>query len=93
MRTIGRLAGWVCLVLVSLTVLTYAADDLWTRYRRRPTEQIKVDRVYAAVNHWNQVEYSIGTPVMETCVESLMPHYGFTPCWYLRRHTIREIGP
>jgi hypothetical protein len=93
MRTIGRIALRGCLALVSLAIVTYAADDLWARSRGRPTEQIKVDRVYAAVNHFNQVEYSIGTPIMETCIEALMPHFGYTPCWYLTRHTLREIGP
>ena len=93
MRTIGRMALRGCLVLVSLAALTYVADDFWSRFRRRPVEQIKVDRIYAAVNQWNQVEYSIGTPVMETCIDALMPHFGYTPCWYLRRHTIRQIGP
>jgi hypothetical protein len=93
MRTIRRIALWGCFALVSLTGLIYLVDDLWARFRGRPVEQIKVGRVYAAVNHFNQVEYSIGTPAIETCVETLMPHFGYTPCWYLRRHTIQQIGP
>jgi len=93
MRTIRRIALWGCLFLVSLTGLTYVADDLCSRYRMRPVEQIKVDRIYADVDHWNHVEYSIGRPIMETCIDALMPHFGYTPCWYLRRHTIRQIGP
>jgi hypothetical protein len=93
MRTIRKLALRGLLVLAGVTVFTYAADDLWTRYRGRPVERMKVDRYYAAVNHWNEVEYSVGTPVMQTCVDSLMPHFGYTPCWYLRRHTLQKIGP
>lgn len=81
------------LVLVSLAAFIYLGDDLWARYRGRPVEQMKVGRLYAAVNHFNEVEYSVGTPVMETCVDALMPHFGYTPCWYLRRHDIRQIGP
>jgi hypothetical protein len=93
MRTIRKIALWACLALVSLTALIYVADDRWARFRGRPVEQIQVGRLYAAVNHFNQVEYSVGTPVMETCVDALAPHFGYTPCWYLRRHTIRQIGP
>ena len=93
MRTIRRIALWGCLVLASLTGLTYLVDDLRARFLGRPVEQIKVGRVYAAVNHYNQVEYSIGTPAIVTCVEALMPHFGYVPCWYLRRHTIQQIGP
>ena len=93
MRTIRRIAGWVCLALLSLAALIYVADDLWARFRGRPVEHIKVGRYYAAVNHWNEVEYSVGKPVIETCADTLMPHFGYTPCWYLRRHTIQQIGP
>jgi len=94
MRIIRRIAIWGFLALVSAADLTYVADDLlWSHFRKRPVEQIKVGRVYADVDHWNHVEYSIGTPVMETCVDALMPHLGYKPCWYLKRHTIRQIGP
>jgi hypothetical protein len=93
MRTIRKIALWGCLVLVSLSVLIYAADDLWARYRGRPVEKIKVGRLYAAVNHFNETEFSVGTPVMETCVDALMPHFGYTPCWYLRKHPIEQFGP
>jgi hypothetical protein len=81
------------LALVSLAALVYLGDDLWARYRGRPVEQMKVGRLYAEVNHFNELEYSVGTPVMETCVDALLPHFGYTPCWYLRRHDIRQIGP
>jgi hypothetical protein len=81
------------LALVSLAALLYLGDDLWARYRGRPVEQMKVGRLYAEVNHFNELEYSVGTPVMETCVDALLPHFGYTPCWYLRRHDIRQIGP
>jgi hypothetical protein len=93
MRTIRKIALWGCLALLGLTAFIYVADDLWARFRGRPTEQIKVGRLYAAVNHWNEVEYSVGTPIMETCVDALLPHFGYTPCWYLQRHTIQQIGP
>jgi hypothetical protein len=93
MRTIRKIAALGCLALGTLTGVIYLADDLWARFRGRPVEQIKVGRVYAVVNHFNEIEYSIGAPAMETCVEALMPHFGHTPCWYLRRHTIQQIGP
>jgi len=53
---------------------------------------MRVDRVYAAMNHWKEVEYSVGAPVMEKCVDALMPHFGYVPCWYLRRHTFQQVG-
>jgi hypothetical protein len=92
-RTIRKIAFTTCLALLGLAALIYLVDDLWARYRGRPVEQMKVGRLYAEVNHFNELEYSVGTPVMETCVDALLPHFGYTPCWYLRRHDIRQIGP
>jgi hypothetical protein len=93
MRKIRKLAIWACLAVAGLAGLTYVADDIWAGFRGWPVEQIKVGRLFAEVNHYNEVEYSVGTPVMETCIDALMPHFGHTPCWYLRRHDIRQIGP
>jgi hypothetical protein len=93
MRTIRKIALWGCFALLSLAGLIYLGDDLYARSHGRPVEQIKVGHVYAAFNHFNQVEYSIGPSAMETCIEALMPHFGYRPCWYLRRHTIQQIGP
>jgi hypothetical protein len=84
---------WGCLALVGLAGLAWVAEDLWARHRGRPVEQVKVGMLYAAVNHWNEVEYSVGAPVMETCVDAVMPHFGYAPCWYRKKHNIRQIGP
>ena len=92
MRHFRKLLLRGCLALAGLTALVYAGDDLWARHRGKPVEQLKVDRIYAAMNQFNQVEYSVGTPTMETCVDALMPHFGHVPCWYLRRHTFQQIG-
>jgi hypothetical protein len=93
MGAVKAIALWGCLALLSLTASLYVADDLWARFRGRPVEQIKVGRIYLAVNQWNQLEHSVGPSVMEMCVDALMPHFGDTPCWYLRRHTIQYVGP
>jgi len=92
MRFVWKIVLWGCLGLVGLSAFIYASDDLWARFHGRPVEQMHVGRIYAAMNHWNQVEYSVGPSVMETCVDALMPHFGYVPCWYLRRHTVQQIG-
>jgi hypothetical protein len=55
-------------------------------------EEIEVGRLYATMNHWNQIEYSVGTPIMErasthSCRISVTYRAGI-----LRRHTIQQIG-
>jgi len=86
-----RILLFGCLALAGLAAFTFASDEVWARIQGRPVEQIKVDRVYAVLDRWNRVEYSVGTPVIETCIDALMPHFGYVPCWYLQRHTLREI--
>jgi len=92
MRTVRKILLRGCLALIALAVFVYAADDLWTRSRGRPTEQMKVDRYYAMLDRWNQIEYSTGSPIVQTCVDALMPHFGYEPCWYLRKHTLQEVS-
>jgi len=91
MRTVLRTALWGCLALAALATFVYGADDVCARFRGRPVEQVRIGRYYAAMNRWNQIEYSVGSPIVETCVDTLLPHFGHTPCWYLRRHTIQEV--
>jgi len=31
-------------------------------------------------------------PQKQTCVNSLFPHLGYKPCWYLRKHTHPRIA-
>jgi hypothetical protein len=31
-------------------------------------------------------------PQTETCVRAIFPHYGYSPCWYSRRRTMRTVG-
>jgi hypothetical protein len=92
LRSVRNIVLWGCLATAGLTELVYAGDDFWARFQGQPKEQLKVGRFYAAMNRWNQVEYSVGTPIIETCVDALMPHFGYVPCWYLRRHTIQQVG-
>jgi len=91
MRTFLKIALWGCFALFTLAAFVYGADDVWARFRGRPLEQIKIGRYYAVMNRWKEIEYSVGSPTMETCVDALLPHFGHTPCWYLKRHTIQEV--
>ncbi|HEY2380326.1 MAG TPA: hypothetical protein VGK48_03995 [Terriglobia bacterium] len=93
MKTIRKIAFWTGVVLVASAALLYLADDLWARFRGRPVEQVKVGRIFAEINRYNEVEYSAGLPIMETCIDALLPHFGLTPCWYLQKHKIQHIGP
>ena len=47
-----------------------------------------MEQLYAIPNRWNEVDWSRGSPIMERCVNSLLPHFGSRPCWYVKRDTM-----
>ncbi len=79
-----------------LLAVVYAADYAWLRYRvsadKTAFSVITVKQVYAVPRKDNKLEYMPGDPQDETCVNSLFPHLGDMPCWYLRKHTRQRIN-
>ena len=92
-RILRKVVMPALLFLAGLCAVIYALDDLWARYRGKPVVEVKVDRDFAARNRWRQIEYSISTPEADTtqiCVQALLPHFGYAPCWYVVKHTIEQ---
>ncbi len=73
-----------------ITLAVYAGDYAVFRYRlsanRQPYGQVTVIAYYAVGEKGNKTEYIFNPPQAVTCVNSLFPHAGYTPCWYLQRH-------
>lgn len=73
----------------------YAADYLSARYgipgKRQTLGSVQVKPFYAVRQKSGRIEYSVGDTETETCVQSLFPHLGYTPCWYLSRHPTKRI--
>ena len=86
-----RMAGALFLVLA----LVYAGDDLSLRYRiphhRDPFGSITVTPLYVIHEKNGKVEYQFAQPQDQTCVNSLAPHFGYNPCWYVSRHSQKQI--
>ncbi len=84
----------VKIALLALAGL-YAADYLSARYgipaNRQTLGSVQVKPLYAVRQKSGRIEYSVGDIETETCVQSLFPHLGYTPCWYLRRHPTKRI--
>ncbi len=95
MRILKKVVMPALLVLIGFCAVIYALDDLWARYRGKPVVEIKIDRDFAARNKWSQIDYSISTPetqTSQTCVQAMLPHFGYHPCWYLMKHAIPQAG-
>ena len=50
-----------------------------------------IKRYYAVGLKNGKTEMMYAEPENQTCVNSVFPHRGYYPCWYLRRHNVRQI--
>lgn len=91
-----RKLGWVALFLAAVSLATYAGDYFVLRIRVarnwRPFGSAVVSRYYLIQEKGNKVEYVFRDSQPNACVQSLFPHLGDLPCWYLKRHTEEYIN-
>jgi hypothetical protein len=85
----------VVLTIAVLLAVTYAGDYCAVRYQipsgRPQFGQYKVNVLYVIHVKGGKIHYEPGPQETDTCVNSLFPHFGDTPCWYLSRHTDKLI--
>jgi hypothetical protein len=94
-RTLARLLRRVIVYLLAGVAILYAADYLVLRYRvatnRNPYGTVTVQPYYAVPRKDHKIEYMFDDPHDETCVHSIFPHLGDSPCWYLNRNKQKRI--
>ena len=77
--------------IVSLTLIAYGIDYGVFRYRvannRQPYGQVTVQSYDAVAQKSGKTQFIFNPPAAQTCVNSLFPRSGYTPCWYLQKHT------
>lgn len=80
---------------VILALLTYVGDYLSVRYKipnnRDPFSTVTIQPYYAIHEKNGRTEYDFAQPQSQVCIHSLFPHFGYSPCWYLNRHTQKRI--
>jgi hypothetical protein len=93
-RLMKPLFKQIALAIVLVLALAYGYDYASVRRRmsaRNPGDPIDVithPNLLAIPQKGNKVEYALDAQspmVSESCVRSLFPHYGYTPCWYVQR--------
>ncbi len=81
--------------VVLLAALVYAGDYLLVRFKipksREPFSSVTVQPYYAIHQKNGKTEFDYAQPQTQVCVQSLFPHFGYAPCWYLKRHTDKRI--
>ena len=85
-----RLVGLILASAVSITLIAYVIDYGVFRHRiraKRAFGQVTVTNYDAVLQKNGKTEFLFDPPQLQTCVNSLFPHAGYPPCWYLQRHT------
>lgn len=81
--------------LAWLAALVYGGDYFSVRYKvpkgREPFSNVTVQPYYAIHQKNGKTEYDYAQPQTQVCVQSLFPHFGYDPCWYVKRHTDKRI--
>jgi len=85
------------ILVVALLVLClgYVGDYLSVRYRTLkgpdPLTTVTIQPYYAIHEKSGKTEYDFAQPESQVCVRALFPHLGYSPCWYVNRHTEKRI--
>jgi len=83
-------------VVLLLAAMVYGGDWLVVRYRiwrnnKDGFGSVSVTPVYVIHQKSGKTNYQYAQPEDETCVHSLFPHFGYSPCWYVSRHREKQI--
>lgn len=84
----------VLIAAALLICLVYAGDYLSVRFRiakGNAFAAVQVQRYYSVMKKDGKPDFYFDQPQNQTCVRSLFPHLGYTPCWYLSRHKTQRI--
>jgi hypothetical protein len=78
------------LVLAGLAAAVYCGDFLVFRARVagnwNPYGSVTVEPYYAVEQKSGKTQFMFQGPQQQTCIHALLPHSGYSTCWYLSRH-------
>jgi hypothetical protein len=89
------------LIVAAISVAAiYIGDYLWLRLRMahmaagNPFGAVPVQTLLAVPLKGGKIEYDVNqaqTGKTQTCVHTLFPHSGYSPCWYVARENRSPI--
>ena len=77
---------------VALLIIWYIGDYASLKMRRAPTSKIQINNFYAVPQKDGKTDFEPGEPTTVTCVNSMFPHMGYSPCWWVKRHRNQQIN-
>ena len=93
---VWSIAGWLLATLLIAAGMAYLGDSLYIRHEVAGANSAAAFgnvRFYYATKLRNG-KYTIyqDSPQNEVCVHALFPHYGYKPCWFASRNTVRVVA-
>jgi hypothetical protein len=89
-RKLRRRFVWLVGGAAGVVVLAFVVDYGIFRVRvltgRQAYGSVVVRSYYAVLQKNGKTEFLFDPPAPWACVNSLFPHGGYQPCWYLARH-------
>ena len=92
MEDLKRLLKRVGIIAVALLIIWYIGDYLSLKMRRSPFNTVRITKFYAVPQKDGKTSFEPGQPETQTCVNSMFPHMGYSPCWYVKRHRNQQIN-
>jgi hypothetical protein len=78
------------MVVILALAAAYAGD--YAVAKSKPIGSVRVQPFYAIHQKSGKIEFDYSMPSeLQSCVASVLPHLGMTPCWYLVNHKTRKI--
>lgn len=78
-------------LLIAAVVLAAGYGTDYVMARRRPLGSVLVQPYFAVPQKNGKTEFMMQDPETDSCVQSLLPHLGQQPCWYLQKHAQKRI--
>ena len=91
MTSAVKMLKWVAIAVALAGAAIYAGDYLIAAHRMSGPQAanelgaVSIEPTYVVPHKDGRAEIIVGDTSVQTCIHSLFPHFGYTPCWYLNR--------
>jgi hypothetical protein len=96
MQDVAPLLKRIATLIVATIAIYYVGEFISIKYRipasREPLGTVQITKLYAVLQKDGKTEYEAGEPETQTCVNSIFPHLGYSPCWYVKRHKVQQVN-
>ena len=92
MQDLARFFERIAVAVVALLIIWYVGDYLSLKMRHTPLGTVRITRFYAVPQKDGKTSFEPAQSEDQTCVNSMFPHMGYSPCWYLKRERNQQIN-